>query len=1230
MFAIQRSTCVLKGRRNVCLVLLAALVALAALAGSTSRDASAEGGDASTVIVELQGEPAAVYSARARQQGRNVSTEELQAYRSRLAAEQDKFLASLAERGVAAALATQGVKGYDGQLAATVPLRYTLVYNGLALNVPAASVEALRAMPEVRSVKPNEVLYTALDHSVGYINAPQVYGAVKELSQFDNLREGFEGQGVNIAVLDTGIDWTHPMFGGDPTPPRLGVAPSVAAVNTNQKVIYNLPLTDIAANDGFGHGTHVASTAAGYLAQHPGADGLPATADDIRLHGVAPQAKLMSYTVCSNTRSIPGSLGLPSVGGCEAADIILALEDAVSPFTLTLQPKPVAHVINLSLGGSGGPDNVTAVACSNAALTGATVVASSGNSGPGEGTTGSPAAGVHVVSVGATTHPGVAGASFSASVPGGRDGMNVNQLEGSAAAPATLTNNYVFCNFADTPDQVPDSVRGKIALIRRGSTVDGGAAGTGLFANKVTQVAAKGAAAALIYNNVDGELSGVTTYASTIPVFGLSKANGEYLRSIIGSDAAGAVSAKQVTIKRSSGAFMGEVGGFSSRGPVRGLGQVKPDISAPGVAVLAAVPPGSLLGAIGTLEGTPNYAHLDGTSMSAPHATGVAALIKQAHPDWTPDVIRTAMINTATNLRSSAGSPKADGPATADSIIAQGGGLVDVPEAVRARALMGVTGDGVTKPGILGSHSYGEVPVINSRVTHASPVSVTVRDLSGQGGTYELGVANNRDLQLAGIGVSLSRQSVTLPPGGEATFTVNAAVDGDLLRDTMAAKTAGSQVTFEKIQMQWFVTARRADGGEAIRMPFFFRPGPSMPAEPIVATEVVTDIMPAGDAGAQRDTLGFQPELEGATYKDIPFDVDASTFRVEALTEWTQVAESGQPDLDYQLLGPDGEVVTQSGNGVGPEYVNVTVTRPGTYTHRVIGFSNAATEFTVTTTLTKGPTPPALSSIAGEFTDNQNRQVDFDGAFTLAWQPEGNERSYEVERSADGGQTWNLIATPAAGASSLALTGQPDGELLYRVRGLHDGQVGFYVTPAGAAQAVLVDRRTLVDITNSVQSAMSNVSFASGVFQLDLSLTNATANTYLPRVELRVVSVSSASGTVRVANADNGGAGTSASPALFDYSNGLGADQTFAAGETTAARTLRFSDPRAELFTYDIQVTAYQRASGAGGGASSAASSGGGAGSGTSSSGLSPTSLLRVTADPLTKTVSVRLVGVLR
>lgn len=1219
MSAIKRSTfAVTRGR--VVAALLGAACALAAFAGSSFRTASAGVGDSVTVIVELKGEPAAVYSARARRQGSSVSTDELQTYRAQLAAQQDKFLAALASRGVTAQLASRGVKNYDGALAATVPLRYTLVYNGLALKVPAAAVPALKAMPEVKGVRPDALLYTQLDHSVKYIEAPKVYGAVEELSQFDNLREGFEGQGMYLAVIDTGIDWTHPMFGGDPTPPRLAVAPVSASVPTNQKVVYYLPLADVGVEDGFGHGTHVASTAAGYLAQHPGADGLPNTADDIRLHGVAPQAKLMSYKVCSDIKSTVSQV--QPVGGCETSNTIMALEDAMSPFTLTGQPKPVAHVINLSLGGSGGPDDPSAVACSNAALAGASVVAASGNSGPADGTTGSPAAGRHVISVGATAHPGNSAAAFKVDVVGGLQGIHAELLDGSAGVPAGFQNNYVYCGVGDTPDQFPSTVRGKIALIARGSTVDADTTGTGLFVNKAAQAQAAGASAAVIYNDVDGELSGVTVYASTIPVLGISKANGEHLRSAIGSDAAGAVSAKQIKVSAAAASFSPDMAGFSSRGPVRGFGQVKPDVSAPGVAVLAAVPPGSLLGAIGALEGTPNYAHVDGTSMASPHTAGAAVLVRQAHLGWTPDMVRTALINTATNLRGVNGTPKQDGPAGADSIIAEGGGLINVYEAVNAAALMGVKGDGIETPGILGSHSYGEVPVINSRVTHTATVAVTVRDVSGQGGTYNLGVANNRDLQLAGINVSLSRASVNVPANGEATFNVNATLDGDLLRDVMAAKTNGAQVLFERLQLQWFVTANRADGGESLRMPFYFRPGTSLPAHTTVETLTQTGTVPVGDYGSQL--------AGGATYIDVPFEVDAQTYQVEATTEWFLLPTGDQPDIDYELLDPEGNVIASSGAAGGPEYVSVRVTRPGTYTHRVVGFTNAATQFTVTTKLTKGAAPPALQAIAGEFTDAQNRQVDFDGEFTLAWQPAGGERRFEVERSADGGQSWEVIAQPAAGASSLALTGQPDGALLFRVRGLHDGQIGFYVTPAGAAQTVLVDRRTLVDITGAVQTAMSNVTFANGVFQLDLNLTNATGDTYLPRVGLYVVGVSSASGTVRVSNADDGGAGTAQSPALFDYSNGLGSDQTFTGAETTAARTLRFTDSRAELFTYDIQVTAYRSASGSGGGAVPAETMGGAPAGGASQTSPAPTSLIRVVANPLTKTLSVKLVKALK
>ena len=650
------------------LTVLIFLVAVAVLFSQMATNPATATDSGTSVIVELKDEPGAVYKARSERAGQPISDAALQSYRAQLSAKQDQFLSALSSSGVSATVMSRNVKNPNGSIAATVPLRYTLVLNGVALSVPRSSIATIESMPQVKKVHLNEVLQPVLNKSVDYIGAPKVYGSIAHLGPSNNIVEGYEGYGVNIAVLDTGIDWTHPMFGGDPSPPRLGVAPEVAALSTNKKVIYYLPLTDIAVNDGFGHGTHVASTAAGYIATHPGADGVPLTGDEFTLHGVAPQARLMSYTVCSNIRSIPGSLGLPSVGGCEAADITMALEDAVSPFTLTGIEKPFAHVINLSLGGGGGPENVTAIACSNAALAGATVVASSGNSGPGEGTTGSPAAGKHVISVGASTHPGSAASLWSGDLlsasafPQGTTGaitpannfataagfnrITLFPMQGSASLPATaIAQRYAYVALAE--GTWPASVRGRIALVRD-------ALGATNF-DIVAQAFNAGAVGVIVFD-ARGTVNGVKTL---VPAATIAPEDGEILLDAISSTDDNAVDPPNGTLSELpirmnpfvSANFVGGMGDFSSRGPVRGLGQVKPDVSAPGVAVLAAVPPASVLGAIGTLENTPQYAHLDGTSMSAPHVSGVVALMKQAHPNWSPEIIRTVLINTATNMR---------------------------------------------------------------------------------------------------------------------------------------------------------------------------------------------------------------------------------------------------------------------------------------------------------------------------------------------------------------------------------------------------------------------------------------------------------------------------------------------------------------------------------------------------------------------------------------------------
>jgi len=270
-----------------------------------------------SVIVELRDDPGAVYAAKAKQSGAAISADQLQAYRAGLTASQNQFLAALTSSGVPFQVKSDRVPNSKGGTT-PVDIRYTLVFNGLALTAPPSSIQVIKAMSQVKAVHPDTALHVLLDKSVDYIRAPEVYGQFQELTPFDTFNEGYEGQGVKVAVIDTGVDWSHPMFGGDPTPPRLGVDPTVAAVGTNQKVIYYMSFLGGLIDD-FGHGSHTSADIAGYQGFAPGADGIPNTSDDVKIHGVAPQARLMDYKVCN------------AAGTCLTSDILMAIDDAVSP-----------------------------------------------------------------------------------------------------------------------------------------------------------------------------------------------------------------------------------------------------------------------------------------------------------------------------------------------------------------------------------------------------------------------------------------------------------------------------------------------------------------------------------------------------------------------------------------------------------------------------------------------------------------------------------------------------------------------------------------------------------------------------------------------------------------------------------------------------------------------------------------------------------------------------------
>jgi subtilisin family serine protease len=1129
---------------------LATSIALALATAAGSLDAAST----TTVIVEFEGDPGAVHLARQQQAGASLSESQLQNYRSSLAAAQNQVLQAIAASGIAAQLKREAIRDSLGLVAATVDYRYTMVFNGVAVDVPVHQVHLLKQVPGVVRVHRPEFITTQLDNSVPFTRAPELYSGVPQIGPFDTLNDGYEGQGIHISVIDTGIEWHHEMFGGDPTPPRLGVMPSSVLVPENRKVVYQIPFGDPLIEDGFGHGTHVASTAGGYLGFAAGPDGVPLTSDDIPLHGVAPQTRLHSYSVCSTVLSTISGLGLPNpLGGCRGETILLSLEDSVSRRTLTGFPKPFAHVINLSLGSPrGNPDSVNAIAASNAALAGSIVVAAAGNSGNVPGVVGAPSVGRHVISVAASTDPGAAVAWFANVVaPDGQQGIKVFPMAGTPApAAGGITEPYVYVDFAPTAAMWPASVAGRIALVRTG--------GAALFAETANNGGLAGARAVLLISNTEN----ATAVFGTIPAATIKPADAEYLLGLIGPDPAhGDVSSVPIRLQASAGAFQADIAGFSSRGPVTGFGQVKPDLSAPGVDILAAVPPASVLGALGATANGVNYGSVSGTSMASPHVAGIAAQIKQANLSWTPAMVRTALINTATPMRDGNGVPAGFG-AHNPSIHSQGGGLVDARAAATAKALMGVIGDGIERPSILGSHSFGNVPVLNNQCVSNQGVQAVIRDVRGMAGSYDLRVENNRGIDMAGVHAMVTPSTVQVPAHGEAGFVASLQIDSDAF--------AGHELA----EFQWFVVAERSDGSETLSMPLFFRAVNSVPAVgdgPSVETHVFDGMIGAG-ASEVFGALGTDN-----TYLDIPLEVEPGTTRLNALLEADAVTNAAYPDLDLFLFDPQGNQIGSSGNLGSVERIDVSVAGAGTYVYRIENWLGADSSFTLSVDVhSAGSAAPVnLHAIEAEYIDLQGNAVDFDGAFELIWTAQGEEIGFMIERSVDGGD-WEVVAEASAGSSAVAIVDAPEGNNAYRVVSVFPGQICNYVSAPSAPQSVDVSRRQVVTLGgDSFSASITSASFSDGEFIIDLVVTNNAETTWLNPLAVKIVSIEGDPAIV-VLNADNGGDGRS-TPAVFDYRDRIGSDERWSPGETSDARSIRFANPNGQLFSIGLQATAYEK-----------------------------------------------------
>ncbi|KAI3468831.1 hypothetical protein Pfo_025494 [Paulownia fortunei] len=501
---------------------------------------------------------------------------------------------------------------------------YHNVFKGFAARLSPEQVKAMETKPGFVSARPQKTLPLHTTHSPNFLGLNQNMGF---------WRDSNYGRGVIIGVLDTGINPDHPSFsdqGMPPPPAKWKGRCEFNSMECNRKLIGARYFTigNGSPLDETGHGTHTASTAAGNFV--PGAN-VFGNANGTAA-GIAPLAHIAMYKVCSET--------------CSESDVLAAMDAAIDDGV---------DILSLSLGGPARNfyDENIAVGAFSAIERGIFVSVSAGNAGPFLGTiqNGAP----WLLTVGASTTDRKIRAT---AVLGNNEEFNGESTYQPADFPSTLLPLVypgMISNNADAIYCTPTSLRnmdvqGKIVL-------------------------SAGGAAMILINQ---QYQGYDTYSEShvLPATHLSYADGLKIKAYMNttSEPKATISYKGTIIGDNSAPM---VASFSARGPnPASFGILKPDIIGPGVNILAAWH----VSVENNTNSKSNFNIISGTSMSCPHLSGIAALLKNAHPDWSPTAIKSSIMTTADQLNL-AGDRIEDETLRPANIFATGSGHVNILKA---------------------------------------------------------------------------------------------------------------------------------------------------------------------------------------------------------------------------------------------------------------------------------------------------------------------------------------------------------------------------------------------------------------------------------------------------------------------------------------------------------------------------------------------------------------------
>jgi subtilisin family serine protease len=701
------------------------------------------------VVVELEDTPAAlIYAQSADAQASVLTINQIDVIQQK----QADFMDALQARGVVA----------------TELFRTQKVYNGIWLRgVDVKDLEKLASTPGVKALHP--IIPKTIDNttSVPLIGAPQVWGGLGT----------YQGSGIKIGIIDTGIDYAHTNFGGAGTYP--GTFPSVKVVggwdfagdaynaDPTSPTYSPIPVPDPDPMDCNGHGSHVAGTAAGYGVK---ADGNTYVESGLDTYSALRTLSTNAYA--SKFRIGPGvapkaDLYALRIFGCAGSTDLteLAIEWAMDP-NGDGNLSDHLDVINMSLGsGFGSEYDTSAVASNNAAQAGVVVVAAAGNKNDVYYITDAPAVASYAISVASSVDSGAVVSAFEVTATTAPSPLTpVGKYPASLAqfGPQTFSQagNLAYYSTTDIGCAAypAGTFTGKIALISRGTCT---------FVVKVKNAQNAGALGVLIVNNINTfpATMGGADATITIPTMMTTLAIGQSLKTDM---AVGTVTVLLTTAYRDAfvmtdPTIVDTVSSFSSRGPARAGTLLKPDITAPGDTIFS------------TANGTGNKGtSFNGTSMATPHVAGVMALLKQMHPTWTVPELKALAMNTATNdLWTSTAHTAKHTPTRV------GAGRVNVANAT----LTSVIAYNTANPELV-SLSFGEQAVLG---TQSFVMSITIKNTGVASADYNVSFnefyQSNPGLTfilLDASDVGLDHP-VTIPAGGTLEIKVQVTADATAL-----------------------------------------------------------------------------------------------------------------------------------------------------------------------------------------------------------------------------------------------------------------------------------------------------------------------------------------------------------------------------------------------------------------------------------------------------------------